>query len=110
MATLMQDVIDLARLPLNDPSKVAYPDDDLLKYLNSCVREALRMRPDLRVGSSLAWDAYVDLAIGVNFPLPDELKQAAADYVTGRAEMGDDEHSNSGRAQQLLGLFVSELS
>lgn len=107
--TTMQAVLDLARQPLNDPGKVSYPDAVLLPYLNTAIREVLRLRPDYRVGSSLAWGSYTDRLVGDTFPLPDDLMQAAADYVSGRAEMGDDEHVNSARAQQLLTLFVSEL-
>lgn len=46
MATC-QELIDLARVPLNDASKERYSDESLLAHLKDGLREAAVIRPDL---------------------------------------------------------------
>lgn len=108
MAT-MQAIIDLARIPLNDARKVRYTDPDLLKFANAAVFRTYEVRPDLKpVGS---WGTpFAALALGGTFPLEDRLQQTVADYVSGRAELKDDENVNSARAQALMQMFVAELT
>lgn len=108
MAT-MQNVCDLARVPLNDAAKVRYSDADLLKYANAFVKLAYERRPDLRsLGSWLT--PYADLALVGTFPLDERFAQTAADYIGGRAEMKDDENVNSARAQGLIKMALAELT
>lgn len=42
-----QDVIDLARVPLNDADKVRYPDPEMFDYALDGLREMCLIRPDL---------------------------------------------------------------
>ena len=44
MAT-MQDVVDRARIPLNDATKVRYADATLLAFLNAGVSRTYAIRP-----------------------------------------------------------------
>ena len=46
----MQEVCDVARIPLNDDDKDRYADATLLGYLNTAFRRAYVVRPDLRFG------------------------------------------------------------
>jgi len=103
-----QTVVDLARVVLNDAAKVRYSDATLLGYLSSAVRRAYELRPDLRIGNYLTAED-VPAALGGTFPLADRYIQTCADYVSGRAELRDDDASTEARAQALLALFGSEL-
>jgi hypothetical protein len=115
MATTIQDVLDLARLPLNDAKdgggsdvNCRYLDATLLKYALHALLAVFRRRPDLFFGSYanpplLTWPkAQV-------FPLPDEYVQVIADYVTARADAHDDEAANAGRAKAFFDLFGKDV-
>ena len=103
-----QSVVDLARVTLNDAKKARYSDAILLGYLTSAVRRAYELRPDLRIGSyGTAED--VPSALGGTFPIPDRYIQTCADYISGRAELRDDDATTEARAQAMLALFGSEL-
>ena len=107
MALTYQSVVDQARIPLNDADKVRYPDADLLSYANNGMLTLMKRRPDLFIGQ------FATLPTGQNvltdaFSLGAEYVQTISDYVTARAEMGDDEHVDSGRAALYVQLFGAE--
>ncbi len=111
MATTLQTVMDLARLPLNDAKDAGgsdatcrIKDATLLQWTLHGLLHAFRNRGDLFVGSytnppSLAW------AANQTFPLPDEFVEPIADYVTARVESADDEFVSSQRAAGFYALF-----
>lgn len=108
MAFTYQDVLDLARIPLNDEDRVRHPDGRLLSYARQAVLQMRRRRPDLFIGR------FGDLPDGTEsagsmLPLPAEYAQLVADYVTARAEMVDDEHAGSGRAALFMRLYGMEV-
>lgn len=106
MAWTYQDVVDLAREPLNDEDKVRYSDEDLLRFANQAVLQAAKRRPDLFIGR---FGTIPDRAgLGDDVLLPAAYVQMLADYVTARAESVDDEHVNSGRAAAFWQLFGAE--
>ena len=107
MSFTNQQVVDLARVPLNDVRKARYSDAVLLGYLNSAVLRAYELRPDLMFGTSYAPTG--GLVLAGTFPLPDRFAQTAADYVGGRAELKDEDASTQARAQTLMQLFAAEL-
>jgi hypothetical protein len=106
MATL-QDVIDEARVLLQDAAKVRYTDAELTDIANYAIFEAYRLRPDLNF-ANIGTDP-VALAIGGTFPLPPQYQPVVANYITSRAELRDDEYSVEGRAVALLGFFKQSL-
>lgn len=106
MATI-QSVIDLARLDINDSDKVRYPDADLLRYANDGIAKALTMRPDLNYGNYS--NAYADLALTADFPLPLEYRSAVATFITAMAQFGDDPFVVEQRAIQGLKMYLSGL-
>lgn len=108
MAFDYQDVVDLARVPLNDEDKARYSDSTLLLFVNHAILTLVNRRPDLFIGqfSSLP-DGEADIADA--FPLPAPFAMTLADYVTARAEMMDDEHANSGRAAAFMQLLNAEI-
>lgn len=98
----VQQVLDQARIPLNDAAKLRYSDAELLIHFNAGLRQLRLKRPDLFYGRlQQPMEAVSEDAA---FPLPSELANALADYVVARAETVDDEHINSGRAQMFLQL------
>ena len=103
MAFTMQQVVDAARIPLNDKDKVRFEDSELLGYANDGILRIRQRRPDLFLGRWFSLPG--SLALTDIFPLHDELKPALADYVTARAEFKDDEFSENGRAAASLALF-----
>ena len=86
-----QEVIDLARVPLNDADKTRYADTDLLRFLNAGLRMLIRTRADLFVGTLSA--VWVNLVVTDALPTPDFVDQSIADYLTARASTVDNEDS-----------------
>lgn len=107
MAYTMQQIVDMARIPLNDTKKARYSDSNLLSFTNVAVMRVLELRPDLLFGT--AYTIASSLAMAGIFPLPDRFAQTVADYVGGRAELKDEDASTQARAQVLMSLFTSEL-
>jgi hypothetical protein len=103
-----QQVLDHARVPLQDNAKVRYTDAVLLGYLNDAVRLTLKNRPDLFVGNWAALDG-VDLTFTDPVPIPALYRSALADYISGRAELIDDEYSENNRSMMLIQAFLMGL-
>jgi hypothetical protein len=109
MSYTMQQIVDIAREPLNDAKKTRYSDARLLRIANAAVMRAQELRPDLLFGSG-SYVPAASLALGDAFPLPDQYAQTLADYIGGRAELKDDDAANSGRAGALMQLFMQALT
>lgn len=107
MAYTLQQLVDRARVPLNDSTKDRYTDVVLLGYAVDGLALAVAKRPDLLIGS---WaTVYNALALGDTFPLSDRYFPLVADYVTARAELVDDEHIDNARFTTLLGNYENKL-
>ena len=109
MAFTFQQLIDRARVPLNDADKDRYSDEELLDYAVDAFLMLRRYRPDLFLSNWTLpdWSAF-DLE--TSFPrAPDEYMPIIADYVTARAEFKDDEHVVAERAQAFYNLFAAGL-
>lgn len=99
----MQQVIDRARIPLNDADKDRYPDEDLLVYGNEALAILRRRRADLFLGNLAG--GMPALNLGDLLPFDDAYLPAVADYVTARAETRDSEEELISRATVFFGLF-----
>ncbi|MFN5350884.1 MAG: hypothetical protein ACK5A0_15355 [Polaromonas sp.] len=86
-----QEVIDLARVPLNDTNKDRYKDADLLRFLNAGLSQLKRGRADLFLGTLAT--GYTALTLASTLPTPEHVNQSIADYVTARASTIDNEDS-----------------
>ena len=106
MAT-MQNIMDLARLDINDANKTRNTDVNMLKFANDGVAKALVMRPDLNWGSYNT--TFADLTTASTFPLPLEYRPAIANYIVTRCESADDPFAVEQRAIQGLKLFINDL-
>lgn len=87
MAT-MQEVLDLARLDVNDAGKIRDKDADWIKFANDGIARCYALRPDLNYGSY--GSAFADLTTASTFPLPIEYRPAIAAYIVARAQTADD--------------------
>ena len=106
MATL-QNVIDGARVVLQDADKVRYTDAQLLGYANDGIVLGFKYRPDFRLGNyTVALGTYV---AADQVPFPVQYQHLLKYYVVSSAELRDDEYSQDGRAAALLGLFEKEM-
>lgn len=112
MALTMQDIVDRARIPLNDADAIdanrRYPDAELLKHAKGGLQLLQFKRPDLFFGKPIATFSAEGLALASTFPLPEQFAPALQDWVTARAQTKDDEAVNEGSAAAFYGLFASE--
>lgn len=103
----LQQVIDSARVVLQDSDKIRYTDVQLLEYANDGIALGFKYRPDFRLGNyTVALGTYVATDL---VPFPASYRQQLKHYVVARAELRDDEYSQDGRAATLLTVFEKEL-
>ena len=107
MAVTMQSIVDLARLDLDDASKVRNADDDMLKYANDAISRAYAIRPDMRFGNYTT--TYSDLALTDNFPLELQYRKAVADFIVACCETHDDPFAVEQRALQAMKIYMIDL-
>lgn len=106
MATF-QNIIDDAKVDLQDTAGTRYTQAQLLGYANDGVREMFRIRPDFRLGS---YGVTVPTYVATDaLPIPDNYRMLLTHYLVFRAETRDDEYSVSGRAAAFLARFEKEL-
>lgn len=103
MASTMQQLVDRARIPLQDDAKVRYSDSTILGYANAGIHLLVNRRPDLFFGTYTALP--VDLTLTQNFPLEDRLFQPVADYAAARSRARSSEEVRTAQTQLLLALF-----
>jgi len=106
MATLQQ-IIDSARVDLQDAAKTRYSDTELTEYANDGIQEGFRYRPDFLLGKfTVGATTYV---AADQVPFPAQYQMILKHYVVARADMRDDEYAQDGRAGAFLGRFEKEL-
>lgn len=106
MATFQQ-IIDSARVALQDDAKVRYSDANLLEYAIDGVLEARKLRPDFFIGGYTTVATTYALSDAV--PLPAIYAAFIKDFVVFKAEIRDDEYAVDGRAAAMLARFKSGL-
>ena len=109
MARTVQDLITRVQQILQDNDGVRYPvNTDLLPLVVDMVHTARSVRPDLFVavyGTAIP-DAF---ALADPFLLPDQFFRSAAYFLSGNAELRDDEFAVDGRAMVLKEAFTKKL-
>ena len=112
----MQDVLDYARLSVNDTNSSRYTDAVGIKYANYGCARALEIRPDLRMGTNssisgggFGYGAWVDLTATSSFPLPREIREKISSFVVFGWQSSDDEFVNDQTAATSYQLFLKEL-
>ena len=107
MAYTVQQVLDIARIPLNDDDKVRYSDATLLTYFNNAVLICRQKRPDLFPGKLAT--AQMPLLATDTFPVNDTYMPYFANYISGMAETVDEEHIDNTRAGMFVQSFMMGL-
>lgn len=119
MAYTYQDIIDDARVLLNDTDSDSYryTDEQLTNILNRAFNSLLRIRPDAFYGTTANGNnAYPTLPrlevadLSDPFLLNDIFINPLVEYVVGMAEITDDEYTEDSRAATLLGNFKASLT
>ena len=108
MAWTIVDAVDLARNLLQDQSTpYRHSDEKLVDYYNHALIEVNRLRPDLYLSTSGVVTQYTtaDIASLTAFPITDYYITPVAEYMTGMAQLEDDEFSVDGRAVVLMQTF-----
>lgn len=113
-----QDIIDEARVLLNDTDAATprYSDAVLLAILNRAMNSLGRIRPEAFWNTFSANDLNIPEVVvsgagagkdnlSDTFPLEIQFFNPLVEYVTGMAEIVDDEYSEDGRAALLLTNF-----
>ena len=90
---LASDVIDRARLAINDQDEANYrwPNETMLIYLNDAIQDAASRRPELTLtegGATVDFPTVMELTDSIG--LDAHLTPALADYVAHRALGSDD--------------------
>lgn len=102
----VQQVLDDARVSLNDADKERYPDATMLfRFLVAGVALAHSLRPDLRFPNYATPPAVPTL--GGTFPLPASFEPAIQHYIIARAQTTDDEHSVAGLPDKQMAIFTA---
>lgn len=112
----MQDVLDYARLTVNDTASDRYKDVVGIKYANYGCARALELRPDLRMGTGtglvsggFGYGPWVDLTTTSSFPLPREYAEKIGSFVVFGWQSSDDQFVNDQTAAAGYTLFLKEL-
>lgn len=119
MAFTVADVVKQAREFIQDLGMEFDYDGDrhtdakLIRYLNSALADAYRVRPDLFFPG--VHDRVIpgfevsDIAAETPIGIEDTYFTALADYVAGTVALGDDEFTEGARATALLNRFTQKL-
>ena len=91
-----------------------HTDAKLIRYLNTALSDALRLRPDLFYPdvfdrSALVQFTEADIVANTAWPLDATYWSPFVDYVAGYVGLGDDEFAQDGRAVTLLNRFSQKL-
>lgn len=92
-----------------------HTDVKVIRYLNTAMANAYRLRPDLFFPgvfdrSTLPVFTEADIAAQTPLGIDDTYFSAFVDYVAGYIGLGDDEFAVEGRAVALLNRFVQTLT
>lgn len=109
MSFTMQQVVDKARIPLNDADKTTHSDADLLGYANDGILLLRNKRPDVFFGSYLTLSTLEQLALSATFPLPSEYIPAITDYIVAMASSLNDESVITERASMFFKLLNGQI-
>lgn len=122
MAKTYEDVVTEARVLLqdNESGSYRYSNATLIDMLNRGLQALARIRPDafydLYDNNSLGVPELVETAPGAGqtvwtttFGIELQFFNPLVHYVTGMAEIVDDEYSQDGRAAMLLGQFKANV-
>ena len=108
MAYTVGEIIDQARALLNDQDDDSYRYTDTVMYsaLNKSLSEARRARADLFLSVDGTPPQFLPEDVAEPFPLGDMYVAPIVEYISGYAELRDDEYTVDGRAMALITAFT----
>jgi len=120
MAFTVKDLIYQARELVQDVGldfdyiEDRHTDAKMIRYLNTALADAYRLRPDLFFPgvfdrATLPVFTVADIAAETALGFDDTFFSAFVDYVAGYIGLGDDEFAVDGRAVALLNRFSQKL-
>lgn len=121
MPFTVRDVVYQAREIVQDTgmefdyTEDRHTDDKIIRYLNTAMAEAYRLRPDLFFPGvfdrgTLPVFTAADIVAATPLGVDDTYFSAFVDYVSGYIGLGDDEFAVEGRATALLNRFIQKLT
>lgn len=112
MARTVGQVVSAARAVLQDEMEpFRYSTAQLCGFVSEAMGEARRLRPDMFHRTFRNTIPYFDQNHVAEFlPLPDMYFAQVVNYVTGRAEIRDDQFATDNRAMSLLAAFGISLT
>lgn len=109
----LEYTLKMARVLLQDAEKERYSDAELLDSLNMAITEMQRIRPDIpalfQPIQGFPWTT-TSLNQGNLLPVDGKYFSPLVSFVTGWAELRDDEFATDNRAVTLLTRFQSQLT
>jgi hypothetical protein len=107
----VQDYLDKARVLLQDTVQpYRYSDAELVSCLDEAILECRRLRPDLlRNYFRTSLPDFSPTALTAPVPIDPQYRMAFVYYVTGQAQLRDEENTQDARATVFLNKFVSQL-
>src|SRR3954449_5937877 len=99
----VKDVLDQVRDILQDVGAERYGDPSLIRILNVWIMEMRRARPGAFVGT-FPVPAPTISTLADELPFPEQFFLPTVHFVAGTAEMRDDQFTQDGRANTLIGL------
>lgn len=105
------DYIGRCRIQLQDLIEpYRFSDDDLVDYLNEAMMVARRVRPDLFVGRfRLSFPDYSAGAMTETVPVDAMYRPPFIHYISGMAQLEDQEDTEDARAVALTTKFSTQL-
>jgi hypothetical protein len=106
------DYVSEARVLLQDQvAPYRYPDSDLVSALNMGIMTARRLRPDLFIGvTSLPSFSESDIASLTAFAMDVQYRVPFVYFITGHAQLRDEEDTQDARAAAFIGKFTTQLA
>ena len=101
----LQTLVDEARRLLQDrDTPYRTSDDDLAALATDYFRELWRVRPDAYVpySANTTPPEFTASDFAQKWPVGEQFFRPGVHYVVGHVELQDDEHVNSGRAQDFI--------
>lgn len=94
-----QQLINQARLLMNDDDKDRFDDADAMAAANDFMLLTKRHRPDAYFGSDRQPISAGPYVLANTFPLDQQLELACKDYIIARSHAVDDEAASDGKLQ-----------
>jgi hypothetical protein len=109
--TTVQDFVDQVRTLLQDQVvPYRYTDAELVTNLNDAVFEARRIRPDLFLKTFSSLPSYDTSGMSDEVDIDQMYRMSVVYYMTGLAQLRDQEDTQDQRATIFLNKFISQLT